>query len=111
MNSRRVASKVKVKFWFEDGQGRSFFGKGMVDLLQAIETYKSISGACERIGMSYRYALHRIAIAEQRSGRRLVDRYRGGRTKGGAKLTQQGRFLLERYLEAERVLDQFAKSM
>jgi len=110
MSKRSAISNVKVKLWFEDREGKAFFGMGMVSLLQAIDTYKSISLACERIGMSYRYALHRIAISEQRSGRKLVDRSRGGRTRG-AQLTQQGRFLLERYLEAQRMLDQFAKSM
>ena len=109
--SRSSASKIKVKLWFEDREGRAFFGRGMVKLLEAIDTHKSISVACQRIHMSYRYALHRIAIAEQRSGRRLVERSRGGRSRGGAQLTQQGRFLLERFLEAERLLDQLSKSM
>jgi molybdate transport system regulatory protein len=111
MSRRPVASKVRVKFWFEDAGGKAFFGRGMVDLLRAIDKYKSIALACERIGMSYRYALHRISIAEERSGRRLVDRFRGGRAKGGAQLTQQGRLLLGRYLDAERILDKLAESI
>jgi len=111
MSRRPVASNVRVKFWFEDAEGKAFFGRGMVDLLRAIDKYKSIALACERIGMSYRYALHRISIAEERSGRRLVDRFRGGRAKGGAQLTQQGRLLLARYLEAERILDELAESI
>jgi molybdate transport system regulatory protein len=111
MSRRPVVSNVRVKFWLEDADGRAFFGGGIADLLRAIDKYKSIALACQRIGMSYRYALHKISIAEERSGRRLVDRFRGGRSKGGAKLTQQGRLLLERYLEAERVLDKLAESI
>jgi len=111
MGPRAVASKVRVKFWFEDAEGRAFFGRGTVDLLRGIDKYKSIALASVRIGMSYRYALHRISIAEERSGRKLVDRFRGGRAKGGAQLTQQGRVLLERYLEAERMLDKLAESI
>ena len=111
MSRRQGGSKIKVKFWLENAEGKAFFGKGIVNLLRAIDTYKSISVACTRIGMSYRYALHRIVIAEQRSGRKLVDRFKGGRAKGGAQLTQQGRLLLERYLLAERVLEQFVKTM
>ncbi len=111
MSRRSVSSNVRVKFWFEDTDGRAFFGRGIADLLRAIDKYKSIALACERIGMSYRYALHRISIAEERSGRKLVDRFRGGRSKGGAQLTQQGRLLLERYLDAERILDELAKSI
>ena len=111
MNRRSVASKVGVKFWLEDAEGRAFFGRGMVDLLRAIDKYRSIALACERIGMSYRYALHRISIAEERSGRRLVDRFRGGRARGGARLTEQGRLLLQTYLNAQRVLDKLARSI
>lgn len=111
MSRRPVASNVRVKFWFEDAEGRAFFGRGIADLLRAIDKHGSIALACKRIGMSYRYALHRISIAEERSGRKLVDRCRGGRSKGGAHLTQQGRILLKRYLHADRILDELAKSI
>ena len=111
MSRRAVKSNVRVKFWFEDAEGRAFFGMGMADLLRAIDKYKSIALACERIRMSYRYALHRISIAEERSGRRLVDRFKGGRTRGGAQLTEQGRLILKRYLDAGRILDELATSI
>ena len=111
MSRRAVASKVRVKFWFEDTRGRAIFGRGMADLLGAIDKYKSIALACQRIGMSYRYALHRISIAEERSGRRLVDRFRGGKGKGGAQLTEQGRLFLKKYLDAERTLRELAQSL
>jgi len=110
VSRRPIPSKVKVKFWFEDEKGRAFFGEGMARLLQAIERYKSISVACKRIRMSYRYALHRISIAEEGSGRRLVDRFRGGRTTGGARLTEQGRLFLQRYVQAKRILEELAMS-
>jgi molybdate transport system regulatory protein len=111
MSSRPIISTVRVKFWFEDHRGRAFFGEGTAKLFEAIDRHKSISVATDRIGMSYRYALHRISIAEQRSGRKLVARFRGGRAKGGAHLTEQGRLFLERYLRAKRVLDELAASI
>jgi molybdate transport system regulatory protein len=97
--------------WFENGKGEAYFGEGIADLLQAIDRNKSISLACKEIGMSYRYALHRISIAEKRSGTRLLERSRGGAPKGGAELTEACRFLLQRYLEAKRLLQGLAKSM
>jgi len=111
MKPRPIISKVKVKFWFEDHRGRAFFGEGTAKLFEAIDRHKSISVATNRIGMSYRYALHRISIAEERSGRKLVARFRGGGTKGGAHLTEQGQLFLERYLRAKRVLDELAASI
>ena len=61
--------------------------------------------------MSYRYALHRIAMAEKRSGMILVRRFRGGGSRGGAELTEACRILLQRYSEVKRLLQDFAKSM
>jgi len=110
MSPRPIISTAKVKFWFEDRKGRAFFGEGAAKLFEAIDRHKSISVASERIGMSYRYALHRISIAEERSGRKLVERFRGGGAKGGAHLTEQGRLFLQRYMHAKRLLEQVATS-
>lgn len=106
-----LASHVRLRLWFENAKGEPFFGEGIADLLEAIDRKKSISLACKDIGMSYRYALHRVSIAEKRSGTRLVTRFRGGVPKGGAELTESCRFLLQRYLEAKRLLQDFAKTM
>jgi molybdate transport system regulatory protein len=108
---RELAAKLRIRLWFENSKGEPFFGEGIANLLRAIDRYKTISLACENIRMSYRYALHRISVAEERSGMRLVRRFRGGAPKGGAELTAQCRFLLQRYLEAKQLLQDFAKSM
>jgi molybdate transport system regulatory protein len=111
MGESELASNLRIRLWFENTRGEAFFGEGIAGLLQAIDRQKSISLACKDIGMSYRYALHRISIAEERSGMELVRRFRGGAPKGGAELTEQCRFLLQRYSEAKRLLQDFAKSM
>ena len=82
---------VKLKLCFEDQEEQVFFGEGTGKLFEGIERHKSVSVASKHMGMSYRYAIHRISIAEERSGTKLVDRFRGGRTRGGARLTEQGR--------------------
>lgn len=111
MGASRAKTSIKVRFWFENSKGEAFFGEGMTELLQAIQRHKSISLACKDVGMSYRYALHRISVAEERVGIRLVDRFRGGGPKGGAELTEQGRFFLKKYLDVKRLLGQFVSSM
>jgi molybdate transport system regulatory protein len=111
MSESPLSGNLRIRLWFENSEGEAFFGEGIANLLQAIEKHKSISLACKDIGMSYRYALHRIHVAEERSGMTLVRRFRGGAPKGGAELTEECRFLLQRYFEARRLLQNFAKSM
>jgi molybdate transport system regulatory protein len=111
MGESQLATNLRIRLWFENSKGEAFFGEGIANLLQAIERQKSISLACKDISMSYRYALHRISMAEERSGMTLVRRFRGGNPKGGAELTEQCRFLLQRYFDAKRLLQDFAKSM
>jgi len=102
---------MRIRLWFENSKGEAFFGEGIASLLQAIQRNKSIALACKEIGMSYRYALHRIAMAEERSGMKLVQTFRGGTPRGGAELTDQCRILLQRYSEAKRLTQDFAKSV
>ncbi len=111
MEESKLAGNLRIRVWFENAKGEAYFGEGIANLLEAIDKYKSISLACKEIGMSYRYALHRVSIAEKRSGTKLLVRFRGGAPKGGAELTEECRFLLQRYLEAKRLLQGFAKSM
>ena len=111
MGESRLGTNLRIRLWFENSEGEAFFGEGIAGLLHAIERHKSISLACKDIGMSYRYALHRISKAEERSGMALVERYRGGGARGGAELTPQCRILLQRYSDAKRLLQNFAKSM
>jgi molybdate transport system regulatory protein len=111
MSGSELAANLRVRLWFENSKGEPFFGEGIATLLEAIEERKSISLACREIGMSYRYALHRISVAEERSGVALVRRFRGGAPKGGAELTDECRFLLKRYSDAKRLLQGSAKSM
>jgi molybdate transport system regulatory protein len=111
MTESQLPANLRMRLWFENSKGEAFFGEGIAHLLQAIEEHKSISLACKEIGMSYRYALHRISVSEERSQMILVRRFRGGAPKGGAELTEECRFLLQRYFEARRLLENFAKSM
>jgi molybdate transport system regulatory protein len=111
MAESQLPTNLRMRLWFENSKGEAFFGEGIAELLEAIEKHKSISLACKDIGMSYRYALHRISVAEERSGMTLVRRFRGGAPKGGAELTEECRFLLQRYFEARRLLQNFARSM
>ncbi|MEM3550613.1 MAG: LysR family transcriptional regulator [Candidatus Bathyarchaeia archaeon] len=95
----------KVKLWFVDENGESVFGEGLAMLLEAVEKYGSLSLASDYLGMSYRYALHRVSLAEKRLGFEIVRRRRGGVLGGSSELTPEGKELLLRFKKIERELE------
>jgi len=97
--------KPRLKLWFVDDKGEYVFGLGTMRLLAAIDRLGSINAASRELTMSYRYALERITTVEERLGRSLVDRTRGGKDGGGAKLTAFGRAILKEYKELETSLE------
>jgi molybdate transport system regulatory protein len=99
----------RFKLWFVGENEEYVFGLGTMRLLAEIERLGSISAAARELGMSYRYALERITVVEKRLDRSLVERTRGGKEGGGAKLTAFGRELLEDYKGMEASLNQLTK--
>ena len=101
--------RPRFKLWFVDEEGEYVFGLGTMGLLAEIDRLGSISAAARKLGMSYRYALERITIVENRLGRQLVDRKRGGKEGGGAKLTALVYEVLADYRGMEGSLNQLTK--
>jgi len=89
--------KTLCKIWFEH-KGRPILGKGGAEILQAIKEEKSISKAAKKVDMSYRYVWNYLAKTERILQKKIVDRYKGGKTGGGgARLTELGERLLKEY--------------
>ncbi|MFQ5871400.1 MAG: winged helix-turn-helix domain-containing protein [Candidatus Geothermarchaeales archaeon] len=111
MNGEGSGLVARAKIWLEDGSGRQVVGSGLASLLEKIDEKGSVSSAAKELGMSYRYALHRITIAEERLGTILVRRRRGGRGGGRSHLTEEGRRYQAEYKRLEeriqRVLEGF----
>jgi len=101
--------RPRFKLWFVREDGEFVFGLGTMRLFAAIDQRGSISAAARELGMSYRYALERITVVEKRLGRSLVERTRGGKEGGGAKLTAYGYELLGDYQGMEGSLNQLTK--
>ncbi|HYA33239.1 MAG TPA: LysR family transcriptional regulator [Candidatus Bathyarchaeia archaeon] len=101
--------RPRFKLWFVGEDEKYVFGLGTMRLLLEIDKLGSISAAARELGMSYRYALERINVVEKRLGRSLVERTRGGKYGGGAKLTPCGYELLEDYKGMESSLSQLTK--
>ena len=76
-------------------------GPGKVDLLEAIEETGSISAGARQLGLSYRRAWDLVDTMNHCFKQPLVERVKGGKGGGGAKLTAEGRRNLKLYREME----------
>jgi molybdate transport system regulatory protein len=86
-------------------KGESIFGDGLAELIETIDKYHSILEASKQLNMSYRYALHRITLAEKRLGKPLITRVRGGAKGGGSsQVTPHGRTIAEQYRKTQTEL-------
>ena len=91
--------KIRVWVCFSD---RTKFGKGRARLFELIDELGSIKKAVEKMGMSYRTAWGYIRELESAAGFQILERTPGRGKKAGARLTRQGRRLIERYRVLQR---------
>jgi molybdate transport repressor ModE-like protein len=100
-----------IKLWMVNENG-SVFGDGLAELLEEIDKTHSMLEAAQNLRMSYRYALHRITLAEKRLGQLLVKRSRGGAKGGGfSEVTPYGKELISKYRKAQAELNQVLKKL
>lgn len=92
--TKTVAPTFKV--WLTK-RGLYVVGEGGADLLKAIKKYGSIAEAAKRTGVSYKYAWNQLGEMERALGETILRKTRGGRTGGGAELTQAAITLLRNY--------------
>ena len=104
--------RYETKLWMVNEKGESVFGNGLAELIEEIDSHHSILEAANHLEMSYRYALHRLTLAEERLSEPLVTRVRGGAKGGGSsQVTDFGRNLAKRYRNAQAELDCVLKKM
>lgn len=106
------ALKYAIKLWMVNEKEEAVFGDGLAELLEEIDKCHSMLDASKSLEMSYRYALHRITLAEKRLGKLLVTRTRGGAKGGGfSEVTSFGKNLVARYRKAQSELDNVLKKL
>ena len=81
----------------------TLLGPGKVALLSGIRDTGSIAAAGRRMGMSYKRAWYLIDTLNKAFQEPLVSASKGGRSGGGATLTNTGTAILESYLRMERL--------
>jgi molybdate transport system regulatory protein len=92
------------KVWIEI-DGKPLLGKGGADILEGLDSEKSLTKAAKKLGMSYRYVWNYIQKIEKALGEPIVETRKGGKNGGGgARLTRLGMNLLKEYNQLEATL-------
>ena len=95
--------RKKSKVWIEYGE-ESLLGRGGYELLSGIKRYGSLKKAAETSGLSYKYAWDYLKKLENILGSKVVESFRGGKEKGGMKLTQLGEMLMKEYERTSSII-------
>lgn len=90
-----------VRLRVDLGRG-TLLGPGKADLLQGIRETGSIAAAGRRMGMSYKRAWYLIDTLNAGFLNPLVITAKGGRTGGGARLSETGDAVLDGFRSMER---------
>jgi molybdate transport system regulatory protein len=85
-----------VKVWIEI-DGSYVFGRGISDILKAVDEHGSIKHAARSLGKSYRYVWKRIKDAEAALGAPLVETHVGGKDARRSGLTELARTLVAEF--------------
>ncbi|MBN9348067.1 MAG: winged helix-turn-helix domain-containing protein [Devosia sp.] len=85
---------ISLRVIFDD---QFYLGPGRADLLELIASTGSIAAASQKMGMSYKRAWEIVRALNTGFGSALVSSSRGGKTKGGAVLTNHGQMVLASY--------------
>ena len=93
---KRKELAVRSKVWLEL-DGVPFMGEGRLAVLKAIERQGSLLKAAEETKVSYRRARGMIQEMETCLGRSLVITSRGGKSGGGAQITEIAKDLIRRF--------------
>lgn len=87
-------------------------GPGKADILEGVKETGSIAAAGRRLGMSYKRAWLLVETMNRCFRTPLVETRRGGRARGGARLTPTGELVLACYRRMEaRTQKVIAKDM
>ena len=101
---RKIRPRIKVQLTGSE----PFFGPGVRTLLEWIREEGSVRDACEKMGLSYSKGRKMLDRAEKELGYTIVERSPGGKNGGGARVSDEGLKLLEKYERFENELTETA---
>ncbi|WP_342163162.1 winged helix-turn-helix domain-containing protein [Methylobacterium sp. SD21] len=94
MDEARISLRIELR-------ADTLLGPGKVALLEGIRETGSISAASRRMGMSYKRAWYLIETLNAAFREPLVEKSKGGKAGGGARLTATGDAVLDGYRRTE----------
>ena len=100
---------VKVKLTVH--REKSFFGPGIVTLLELIDETGSVKLACRQMELSYTKAWTILKSCEEHLGFKLLHSTVGGKNGGGAALTENAEMMLTAYDEYCAQLKAYADNL
>ncbi len=105
---------IHTKIWIENDQGEMVFGAGQLKILEAIDKEGSINAAAKKMKMGYRSMWGKLKKMEQRLGKQVLIRKKGGTSGGASVLTADAKILVKRFrhinqkinVDAQNALDE-----
>ena len=88
----------------EDSKSEVMLDQTDAFLLRRVGETRSLTQAAKEVGISYRNAWDRVKVMEEKLHRRLVETKVGGKTGGGAVLTEDGSRLLREFRKTRKLL-------
>jgi len=88
---------LQHKMWLETADGDGILGDGKWQILKAVDKEGSLTGACQKLGLTYRRTWGDLKKIEQQMGFPLLNKSRGGKEGGMSELSPQGKALVEAF--------------
>jgi len=101
----KTGAEVRIKVRI----GTHAIGPGKIRLLELIDSEGGISAAGRQMGLSYRRAWHLIDTLNSALGEPVIETSVGGEGCGGARLTDTGRAVIDRYRAACKAAEESMK--
>lgn len=95
LDELQVRTEIKLEW-----RGYVVMDEELASVLYEINRRGSMLAGCKALGVPYSRIWEKISNVERILGAKLVEQRRGGAGGGGAKLTETGRKLLNKYLQA-----------
>ncbi|MCP3898232.1 MAG: LysR family transcriptional regulator [Desulfobacteraceae bacterium] len=96
---------IHTKIWIEDKQGNTVFGAGQLKILEVIDSEGSISAAAKAMNMGYRSMWGRLKKIEERTGKPVLIRKKGGAAGGNSVLTPEAKVMVEKFKKLKQKID------
>lgn len=91
---KEIRYDLRIKFFVGE---EKCFGPGIAALLKGVQQHKSLSAAGRELNMSYSKAWTIIKKCEKAMDTKLLEMHTGGSNGGGADLTDDALYILEKY--------------